>query len=154
MTDLRIQRCTVPEIMEAPEFPDLVQEYTAESKVQGMPTPNARIATYAQWETTGMLFSWSATEDDKLVGFLSFVAPILPHFDRQTAVCESFFVAKSSRPTGAGLRLLAAAEEAARDIGSPGLFFSAPIGSRLEELLPKCGYRPVSHTFFKGFYDA
>ena len=154
MTTLRIQRCTVPQIMEAPEFPDLAAEYAEESAVSGMPSPSGKIETYAQWEATGMLYSFGALQGDRLIGFISFVAPILPHFNRQTAVCESFFVAKAQRITGAGIKLLDAAEQAARDIGSPGLFLSAPVGSRLEGMLPKCGYKAASHIFFKAFYDA
>ena len=55
--------------------------------------------------------------------------------------------------SGAGLRLLAAAQAKARALGSPGLAINAPLGGRLADLLPKCGFREVGRCFFKGFAD-
>jgi hypothetical protein len=39
-------------------------------------------------------------------------------------------------------------------LGSPGLAINAPLGGRLADLLPKCGFREVGRCFFKGFADA
>jgi hypothetical protein len=53
------------------------------------------------------------------------------------------------RGTGSGIRLLRAAEDKAKEIGSPGLIVSAPFAGRLFDVLPRCGYTEVSRVFFK-----
>ena len=48
-----------------------------------------------------------------------------------------------------GLKLLAAAEEKARELKSLGLLVSAPFGGNLWELLPRCRYVETNRVFFK-----
>lgn len=149
-----IQRASVDAIMTAPEFPALIAEYARECSTAGLPTPNAKMATYRAIERTGTLHAFAAIESGSLVGFIVVLAPILPHYGVTVAVCESFFVAADHRRGGVGLKLLARAEALTREIGSPGLLVSAPVGSRLAELLPRCGYRETNRVFFKEVTDA
>ena len=69
------------------------------------------------------------------------------------AITESFFVAKVHRDSGAGLKLLRAAEQKARALGSPGLLVSAPFGGTLVQVLPRAGYTETNRVFFKGWAD-
>ena len=78
------------------------------------------------------------------------LVPVLPHFGRKVGVSESYFVAAEYRKTGAGLRLLHAAEEAAREAGAVGVLVSAPTGGILERVMPGVGYRETNRVFFKG----
>jgi GNAT superfamily N-acetyltransferase len=144
-----IRACTVSDIMGDPAFPDLGEEYAAEAAVAGLPPPNARMQTYLHLEALGMLHAFGAIHGNTLGGFISLLAPVLPHYGLTIAVCESFFVAADYRHTGAGLRLLKAAEDKTKELGSPGLLVSAPYGGKLFEVLPRCGYTETSRVFFK-----
>lgn len=152
---MRVQPTTVAEISAAASFPALLAEYAAESSIEGMPSPNARMETYRELEAKGMLHVISAVNDDgELVGFISVLAAPLPHYGMSVAVSESFFVAKAHRGSGAGIKLLRDAEERARVIGSPGLLVSAPYAGKLFELLPRLGYAETNRIFFKRTVDA
>ena len=144
-----IRACSVADIMGDPLFPTLVEEYAAESAIAGLPPPNARMQTYLHLEALGMLHAFGAIHGNTLVGFISLLAPVLPHYGLTIAVCESFFVASAYRYTGAGLRLLKAAEDKTKELGSPGLLVSAPYAGALFEVLPRCGYTETSRVFFK-----
>lgn len=141
-------------IMQAPEFPALIEEYAREAAVVGLPSPKAKIEHYQALEMSGAIHAFAAVKHGELVGFISVLAPVLPHYGVPVAVSESFFVAAAHRKGGAGLRLLAAAERKAKDLGSPGLLVCAPFEGRLFELLPRCGYRETNRVYFKGFFDA
>lgn len=146
---LTIAPSTVAGISNAPEFPALAAEYAAESAIDGLPPPAAKMATYRQLERAGMLHAIAARHDDALVGFITVLAPVLPHYSVPVAVSESFFVARAHRCTGAGLRLLRAAEDKARALGSPGLLVSAPFEGNLFKVLPRVGYVETNRVFFK-----
>lgn len=146
---IMIRKCSISEIMEDPAFPALIEEYAAESAVEGMPSPNAKMESYAIMELTGMLHPFGAFKDGELVGFISVLTPMLPHYGRLVASAESFFVTKLHRKGGAGLRLLKAVEQVAIEEGSPGIFVSAPIKGMLIEILPRRGYTECSRIFFK-----
>jgi GNAT superfamily N-acetyltransferase len=74
----------------------------------------------------------------------------MPHYSVRIAVGESFFVSAEHRKTGAGLKLLKAAEDYAKEINSSGLLISAPLGGNLAEILPHVGYVETNRVFFKG----
>jgi GNAT superfamily N-acetyltransferase len=149
--DLAIAQCRVADIETSPDFPALADEYAAESLIDGLPPPLARWPQYRALEDGGLLSVFAATEGGVLLGFISVLAAALPRYAEPVAMCESFFVAKAYRRTGAGLRLLRAAERKARDIGSRGLLVSAPYRGRLFEVLPRLGYAESSRIFFRSF---
>lgn len=144
-----VQKSTVAEVEAAPTFVALLAEYAAESAIAGMPPPAAKMVTYRQLEAAGLLQVFSAVSEGELIGFISFLAAPLPHYGISVAVSESFFVAKAHRGTGAGVKLLHAAEAKAREIGSPGLLVSAPFEGDLFHVLPRLGYTEASRIFFR-----
>lgn len=144
-----IRACSVSDIMEDPAFPALIEEYARESAVDGMPSPNAKMETYIPMEVTGMLHPFGAYKGGELVGFISVLTPVLPHYGATVAVGESFFVSAPHRKGGAGLRLLKEVERVAAEQGSPGIFISAPLTGMLVEILPRRGYTECSRMFFK-----
>jgi GNAT superfamily N-acetyltransferase len=144
-----VREVSVFDVLGAPEFPALIEEYAREGSIEGMPAPKAKIESYAAYDQSGMLHVFAAKEGPELVGFITVLAPILPHYSCPVAVAESFFVAAAHRAGGPGLRLLAAAEQRAAEVGSPGLLVCAPFAGRLFELLPKCGYVETNRVFFK-----
>lgn len=152
---MKVAPSTVAEIEAAPAFRALLDEYAAESAIDGLPPPDAKMPSYRHLASLGLLHVLGAWADDgELIGFITIILPVLPHYGVAVAVSESFFVAKAHRATMAGLRLLGAAEEKARALGSPGLLVSAPYGGKLFELLPKLGYAETNRVFFKRVGDA
>lgn len=149
-----IRASTVVELEAAPTFSDLLAEYAAESAIEGLPPPAAKMETYRTLNDMGALHVLAAWAGDTLAGFITILSAPLPHYGRTVAVSESFFVAKAHRSTGAGLKLLKAAEDKARELGSPGLLVSAPYEGDLFKVLPRCGYAETSRIYFKRTTDA
>lgn len=151
---MNVHRSSVAALERDPDLRALLAEYAAESAIEGLPCPAAKFETYRELEERGLLQVLSAKDDGRLIGFLTLLAPVLPHYGITVAVTESFFVAGARRGTGAGLKLLRAAEELARHAGSPGLLVSAPFEGDLFKVLPRVGYTETSRVFFKRLGDA
>lgn len=147
MTSVTIRQCRVAEIQNAPNIDALMDEYAAESHVAELPAPNVQWGHYTALENMGTLGAIGAFDGDDLVGFVGIISNKLPHHGATLAVTESFFVARSHRKLGAGLKLLRAAEQYARDVGSPCLLVNAPHGGSLECVMPRMGYRHTSTVF-------
>lgn len=149
-----IEKCTFAEIEADPNFPALLNEYAAESAIEGMPPPKIEPGTYHRLEAAGILHIFAAKASGRLVGFIFVLATVLPHYAKLIAVSESFFVAKAHRMSGAGLKLLKAAEDKARELGAAGPLVSAPSGGHLAEVLPRLGYVETNRVFFRRNFDA
>lgn len=150
---ITIRLCAASELLDAPNRHELWDEYASESAIAGLPKPVVQSDTYKMLEQAGALQLIGAFSNDKMIGFISVLSNKLPHYGVLMAVSESFFVAKSHRKTGAGLRLLREAERYALSIGSPGLLVSAPSGGRLAGVLPNVGYQETNRVFYKRFND-
>lgn len=146
---MSILSCTFAELEAAAEFPALVAEYSAESAIPGMPAPRYDSAKYRQLCKMGLLHTFAARSDVHLIGFMTVVVTVLPHYSVPMAVSESVFVGKAHRMSGAGVRLLQRGEEVAREHGCPGLLVSAPYEGALFEVLPRLGYAETNRIFFK-----
>lgn len=151
---MNVQRSSVAELERDPDLAALLAEYAAESAIAGMPPPAAKMDSYRELEALGLLQVLSARREGRLIGFLTLLAPVLPHYGVAVAVSESFFVARADRGTGAGLKLLRSAEDIARHLGSPGLLVSAPYEGDLFQVLPRIGYAETNRVFFKKVKDA
>ena len=151
MTTTTISSCTVDEFEREPNLDELFAEYASEASIEGLGECRVQMQMYRQLETAGVLHPIVAHQDDKLVGFLSLLISVVPHYGCRIATTESFFVAKAARAGGAGMKLLRAAEDKARELGVQGLFISAPAGGRLSAVLPHAGYRKTNEVFFRGF---
>ncbi|QWE95655.1 GNAT family N-acetyltransferase [Cupriavidus sp. EM10] len=149
MDEVTIGRESLAHIEASPELPALMAEYEAESANSDIGRTCPHIPTYQAMEAAGLFHAFAARVEGRLVGFMFLLTPVLPHFSRVVGVSESFFVAAEYRKTGAGLRLLRAAEDVARAAGAPGVLVSAPVGGSLERVMPGIGYRETSRVFFK-----
>lgn len=151
MEPITTRRCTVAELESAPNFDALLAEYAQESAIDGLPPPSAQMGIYCQMEAVGVLHFLGAFSGDTLAGFAAIVVSVLPHYGVKTATTESLFMGHAFRKgSGAGLKLLTAAEALAKDLGAVGLFVSAPIGGRLEQVLPRIGFQETNRVFFRG----
>jgi GNAT superfamily N-acetyltransferase len=147
---LDIRASTVADLEALPGLRPLLAEYGTESAIAGLPLPSAKLAQYRALEAAGALHVISAVLDGSLIGLITVLASPLPHYGgAPVAVSESFFVRPAHRRTGAGLRLLTAAEGKARALGCSDLMVSSPIGGNLEQVLPRRGYRPTNTVFLK-----
>ena len=133
---MTVTQSTALGIIRDPSFPALRAEYAAECALAGLPDPQEKESAYAALDQSGALTLFRADVGGVLAGFVSVLAPVLPHYGVTVAVTESLFVAARYRKSGAGLALIRRAERYARGIGSPGMLISAPSGGRLVRLLP------------------
>jgi GNAT superfamily N-acetyltransferase len=140
---LRIGPATVAEIENAPNLRVISREFTEESLAPGLPRSAPNWPAYRALEAAGLLHPITARLDGLLIGFVGvLLAPPI-------ATTERIFVLKAHRKSGAGLKLLHVAEEAARRLGSPVLQVVAPIDGGLSKVLPRVGYRESNRVFFK-----
>lgn len=148
---LEIVKMIVSDLEARADFPEILKEYGEECSIRGMPPIVEKIAGYKAIEATNFFQLFCALHDGKLIGLVTVITPIIPHYGAVVAVAESLFVAKAYRKTGAGNRLLITAQKHARERQSTGILFSAPIGGPLEKILPYYGFRATNKTFFKAF---
>lgn len=94
MSNLIIRPCTVAEVLHAPNFGQIAEEYGAESSIKGMPHPLAKMDMYVQLEAAGALTAFGAFVDDLPVGFITVLSTAMPHYSAVLSVSESFFVLK------------------------------------------------------------
>lgn len=144
-------RRTAASLIADADFTALRDEYAAECSLHGLPDPQEKLAMYQALDASGSFRAFGAYVDGCLVGFVTIIAPVLPHYGVAVAVAESLFVAFAHRKTGAGLALIRRAEDEARSMGSPAILFSSPSGGRLATLLPRIGYRETNRAYMKGF---
>jgi GNAT superfamily N-acetyltransferase len=141
--------CRAADVRDAPNFAELVAEYSAECAIRELPWPQVDWKTYYLLEEAGALHVFAARVEGQLIGFVVLVTSASAEYGVPLTCSEAFFVARAWRHSGAGLQLLAAALARARVLGSAGLAVNAPLGGRLADLLPKCGFREVGRMFFR-----
>ena len=151
MQSVAIHPAKVAEVFAAPNIDELLAEYARESSIAGLPSAVPNRDLYARLEATGFMQVIGAFDGELLVGFLVLVVTTNPHYSQVLAVTESYFVAAKYRKGGAGLQLLAVAENLAKQNGAVGMFVSAPVESRLAKVMPGVGYRETTRAFFRGF---
>lgn len=144
-----IHQSSVAEIEGSPEFAAMVPDYAAESQIGGMPPANPQWETYHTLESLGLLHVFTATFEGRMIGYLSLIVSVLPRYGVPIVVTESYFVSRGHRKSGAGLKLLEAAEQKTRDLGATVILVSAPSEGALARVLPRKGYRETSRVFFK-----
>lgn len=152
MTPVTIRPLTVEQFERESNGPALLAEYEAESANKRLPPAAANMELFRAIETSGAMFAAGAYREDQLIGFVVVISTKLPHYGVLFSTTQSFFVASEHRHTGAGVKLLRAAEEHAKDIGSPGLFISAPVGGVLVDVLSHSRhYSFTNAVFYRSF---
>ena len=116
-----------------------------------MPAYRIHVPTYEMLEDAGALAVFSADYQGEMIGFITILSNLMPHYSAKLSTIESFFVLHEHRRRGAGLGLLRVAERYAAELGSHGLFVSAPSNGQLAKVLPKFGYEQTNRTFFRKF---
>lgn len=150
MDTVTIRPCLYSEMESQPNFIELVAEYARESSITDLPEHKPHGEMYRAMERVGVMQVLCAFQGDLMVGFAILLVTVLPHYSVPAATMESLFVGAAYRNTGAGLKLLHAAEEAARVKGAVGLLVSAPKGGQLAEVMSRLrSYRETNRVFFR-----
>lgn len=135
-----------------PDFKKLVDEYSAECSIEGMPPTNHDYDLYQKMEKAGFAQMLGAYKDSSLIGFLVLLVSPNAHYGCKIGSTESIFVSKNHRSHGAGLKLLKTAEEIAKVMGAAGMFVSTPHGKQFADVMEKMdSYKETNRVFFKGF---
>jgi GNAT superfamily N-acetyltransferase len=145
-----IKQVTADELSGDPKFAGLIEEYADESAIAGMPRPNYQLGMYKHMEMLGHFHMIGAYVSGELVGFLTMVDTVLPHYGKRVATVESYFLTQAHRRGGPGLDLLRAAEWLAKELGAVGILVSAPHGGKLARVMPRAKYKHTNEVFFKG----
>lgn len=148
-----IRSCRVADIEQAPTIDALVAEYVEEAGVPEMGPANPQWEQYRQLEAAGHLHCFGVWDDETLVGMCFVLISSVPHFGVPFASLETFFVAKSHRAGGVGLRLLRTAEGLARHYGLKHVMATAPAESALSVVLPRRGYRESNRVYLRVLGD-
>lgn len=146
-----IRAISVEEAFDSPVFEALCDEYRAES----LRNPDMMGALpdregYTRMVDAGLLFPLGVFVGGNLVGLCAvMVTPVLHFGGEVIASTETLFVSEAHRAGGAGMKLLNAAEQVAIASGAGGLYVTAPVGGRLERILPHVGYHETNRVFFR-----
>tara|TARA_R110000868_G_C10635668_1_gene743621 strand:+ start:181 stop:633 length:453 start_codon:yes stop_codon:yes gene_type:complete len=136
----------------APNIGEMLNEYAAESALDGMPKPIPHLDSYLLLVKANLLTTICAFQDEKIVGFLLLLVNTLPHYSVPIATIESFFVKKEHRATGAGLKLLSCAGDIAKGKGAAGMLISAAVNSDFDRLMSALMlYKKTHNTYFRSF---
>lgn len=128
---------------------ELIAEYGAECSIPALGTPKADREIYELYANAGVVRGVAAMVEDRIVGGVVVIFNRMPHYSKLVACVESLFLHPDYRRSSAGLRLIQEAKRLAREVGSPGLLISAPVGSRLERLMRAKGVKQTNSVFFE-----
>ena len=145
-----IRDCLVADIEHAAMGSELMHEYARESAIGELGPIAPQWDLYKRMEAAGLMHAIGAFDGERMVGFLSLIVNVVPHFGRVIATTESVFVLESARHTGAGMGLMRAAESLAKEQGALVFFVSAPVGSKLAEVMSRHKpYRETTRSFMR-----
>ena len=147
-----IRSISVDDFFARPETDGLVEGYTDECAIAGLPRPRLDIEMYKALEEYGPLQAFAAFDGNEMIGYLFLLLARNPHYSAIICTIESIYVAKERRArSGAGLALLGRANQVAIDGGAVGLLVSAPAGSAFEAVLEKMDLEKTNQVFFRSF---
>lgn len=136
------------DVLDAPNAESLLSEYAHECSLPAIGQPDPQRQMYDAMEQAGRLFVLGAYDDDKLVGFASFLMAALPHYGKKVATMESLFLSQEYRGSGLGMKLLVAVEQIAKDSECVAVLYSARTGSTFEKLLSMLKCYEQTNTVF------
>src|SRR4051812_31960886 len=120
---MHILPITFADFFAHPDAPALLEAYARECANTGLPPYSPHRETYTLIEAAGALHMLAAfSGEGRMLGFLTLLVSLNPHYSVLLAVTESWFVAPEHRPTGAGLALYRAAKELAKARGAHAVY--------------------------------
>ena len=123
---------------------DLLAKYAAECSIPLIGKINPQPAMYEALESAGVLKCFGAFDGDQIIGFVSVLTTVFPHYGTKNATGESIFALSG------GQELIRAAETYAKEVGCETMLWSTPLGGRAEKyFLRKRGYRQTNSIHCK-----
>ena len=149
MDSSEIRRLSWGDFLLTADAPGLIAEYAAECSIPEIGKIDPQASTFQALEDAHALEGLGVYADGKLVGFAGILTFVHPHYGAQIASLDSLFVSAPYRTAGLGTALLRTVEQFARDSGSRGVLYTAPVGSQLETLLAAKRYLRAASTFYR-----
>ncbi|MGL4666327.1 MAG: GNAT family N-acetyltransferase, partial [Saezia sp.] len=107
------------------------------------------LPAYAHLQEKGLLIALVALDEGKMVGYAcALLAPNL-HYGYLMGVNDVVFVRESYRYKGYGLRLMREMEKKVGERGARFMVWQAKLGSSLNKILPRLGYRAEEVNYIK-----
>lgn len=144
---MHVQSVAVAELAAHPDAQGLIAAYAQECANEGLPRYCPHRDLYVVLEQAGGLHTLVALVGERMVGFLTLLVSMNPHYSVLLAVTESWFVAPEHRASGAGLALYRRAKEVARERGARAFYVSAPKGGQLAEVMAGLGATETNRVF-------
>ena len=135
------------EILENVNSDYLFDCYAQESKGSLIPTHKPDKELYLRLYETGALMVLGVFDQDKLVGFMSGITSIMPHYGEPATTIESIFVLKEYRGNNTGKKLIQKMEEICST--SVAMFISSPVNGVLGKYIGRLGYEETTRVFTK-----
>jgi acetyltransferase (GNAT) family protein len=132
---LALRLISYADILDNDKTAELLKEYSEECSIPEIGRPNPQREIYASMEKSGLMYSFGVFDDDELVGFVTLLLFILPHYGKKIANVESLFLSKSHRNGSNGIWLMEKIEEWVKMMQCVGMLYNSRAGSRLESLL-------------------
>ena len=127
----------------------LLQEYSDESKGVLVPVVKTDIVLYKTLEDLGILDLIVMYNDETIVGFISLMTTVMPHYSEKASTVESIFVLKEHRKFGTGKVLISKAESIAKDKDAKAMFMSAPKDGVLSKVIGTYGFTETNTVYTK-----
>ena len=147
---MQIQVGCVTDLRCALNRDSLLKAYADESQNMLTPIVSPDWDLYLHLEELGMMDFIKVINDDKtLVGFMTLITTVLPHYTEPATTIESFFVLEEYRGAGTAKKMMAMAELLAVARNAKNIMMSAPIGGTLARVSASFGFSATSIAYMK-----
>lgn len=144
---MHIQQITTAEFFAHPDSSGLLEGYARECANSGLPPYCPHRELYALLDENGALRTLAAFEGERMLGMLTLLVAVNPHYSVPLGMVESWYVAPEHRATGAGLALYRMAKFEAGTSGAHALYVSAPKGGQLAGVMDAMGATETNRVF-------
>lgn len=149
MLRMEFRKISADDILDAQNSDILFKEYAAEAKIEQTPEIKPNREIYNRLEDDGIFDCVGCFDNDDLVGFITLITTVFPHYEEVMTTVESQFIFKEHRKNGSAKKLMDEAILVAKSKGSNAILMTAPIGGRLEKIAPSFGFIATNITFSK-----
>jgi hypothetical protein len=141
---------TYRQLLDDAHWDALQAEYAEECSLPELGAVEPQRDLYAAMEDSGGLQCFGVYHRLELVGFISLLIYVLPHYGKKIATTESIFLARAHRRGISGMDMLGFIEAYAKGQGCEAILYTAPVRSRFSALLYiRKEYRHTNNVFVK-----
>jgi GNAT superfamily N-acetyltransferase len=142
---------TYRQLLDDPHSETLFAEYAEECSLPELGPIAPQRELYEALEASGGMRCFGVYHKMALVGFVTILIYVLPHYGKKIATTESIFLSRKHRTGWAGMEMLRFIEAYAKESGCAAVLYTTPEGSRFSTLLSiRDEYRHSNNVFMKG----